>query len=113
MQYQNIKVLLINADPGIRFEIVSYLRQAGYPQVLEAGDGRSALRLLHENSFDLIITDINVPHIDGWRLARIVRSGVFNTSRKTPIIVVAQTNNRHIAKITAFDYGVNCFLRYP
>ncbi len=113
MQYQSIKVLLINADPGIRFEIVSYLRQAGYPQVLEAGDGRSALRLLHENSFDLIITDINVPHIDGWRLARIVRSGVFNTSRKTPIIVVAQTNNRHIAKITAFDYGVNCFLRYP
>ncbi len=113
MQHQNIKILLINADPGIRFEIASYLRQAGYHQILEAGDGRSTLRLLHENSFGLIITDIAVPHIDGWRLARIVRSGVFNTSRKTPIIVVAHTNNRHIAKITAFDYEVNCFLRYP
>ncbi len=113
MQHQNIKILLINADLGIRFEIASYLRQAGYHQVLEAEDGRSALRLLHENSFDLIITDIAVPHIDGWRLARIVRSGVFNTSQKTPIIVMAHTNNRHIAKITAFDYEVNCFIRYP
>ncbi len=113
MQYQSIKVLLINADPGIRFEIASYLRQAGYLQILEAEDGRSALRLLHENAFDLIVTDINVPHIDGWRLARIVRSGAFNTSKKTPIIVVAQTNNRHISNITAFDFGVNCFLRYP
>ncbi len=113
MLHQNIKILLINADPGIRFEISSYLRQAGYHPVLEAEDGRTALRLLHENSFNLIITDIDVPHIDGWRLSRIVRSGVFNTSRKAPIIVVARTNNKHIAKITAFDYGVNCFLRYP
>ncbi len=48
------------------------LRRAGL-QALEAADGRSGLRLLHERRPDCVIVDIGLPDIDGWQVLGRIR----------------------------------------
>lgn len=57
-------ILLIDDDDGIRNAASRYLRMLGH-EVTEAGDGARALRLAQGSPVDLVITDINMPEMDG------------------------------------------------
>ncbi len=106
-------ILVVNDHPDIRELIVRLLRKGGYQNVLEASDGRAAVNLLRTNRVDLVITDVHMPNLDGWRLARMVRSGLFPAANDTPIIVVSATFSERIAESTAKEFGVNRFLSIP
>ena len=60
-------VLVADDDPALRRALASMLRSAGY-RPLEAEDGWRALELLHQHDVDLVITDIDMPRIDGFEL---------------------------------------------
>jgi two-component system response regulator FlrC len=63
------KILVVEDDPDLREALVDTLELAGY-QVIEADCGESAIVRLSESSFDLIVSDVNMPGIDGHELLR-------------------------------------------
>jgi CheY-like chemotaxis protein len=65
----------------------SLLRKAGHTVVV-ASDGRQALELLDRESFDLLITDIQMPEVDGYELIAILRSREAANGRRLPIIAM-------------------------
>ena len=66
------KILIIDDSSTMRKIVMRSLRQAGLEigDVLEAGDGQEALQVLDENSVDLILSDINMPNMDGLEFLR-------------------------------------------
>ena len=71
--------------PPVRAELARALREAGL-EVLEAGDGAEAWRVLQRGRVDLLVTDMNMPVMDGLKLIALVRGE--GAHRTTPIVVV-------------------------
>ncbi len=61
-------VLVTEDEPLVRMIAVETLREAGY-EVREAGDGVAALEILERGGIDLLITDIQMPRMNGYQLA--------------------------------------------
>ena len=62
------RILLVEDHVPLASLRAAFLTQQGY-QVVCASDGRKALRLLPAQSFDLVITDSQLPHASGWEIA--------------------------------------------
>ncbi len=62
-------ILLTDDEPDLREVVAETLVEAGYA-VLTAADGYDAVRVLSENWVNLLITDVTMPGIDGFELAR-------------------------------------------
>jgi two-component system chemotaxis response regulator CheY len=80
-------VLVVEDSKAIRSMIRVSLEEAGGFYVVEAGNGFEALKTLPTRSFDLIITDINMPDINGLELIGYVKSNP--TYRDIPLIIVS------------------------
>lgn len=63
------RILVVDDDPHIRELVKVFLVQEGF-EVMEATDGRHALRLLETATAELVILDIMMPDMDGWELCR-------------------------------------------
>lgn len=61
------KILLVEDDPDLREALIDTLELANVT-VASAEDGESAILMLKENSYDLVVTDVNMPGIDGHEL---------------------------------------------
>ena len=66
------KVLIIDDSSTMRKIVTRSLRQAGldFDTILEAGDGQEALQVLGKESVDIILSDINMPNMDGIEFLR-------------------------------------------
>lgn len=73
-------ILVIDDDERVRTSLRDILLFGGY-QVIEAADGKSAMRHMEESAVDLVLTDLGMPGINGWELARWMK-------RKAPEIPV-------------------------
>ncbi len=79
------RILIVEDSVSMRSLEHLVLRDAGY-DVVEASDGEEALRKLQGAPFALIITDLNMPRLDGVALIRAIRSSA--NHRRTPIVMV-------------------------
>lgn len=81
------KIIMTADDSASVRQMVSFtLKQQGY-EVVEAVDGRDALTKLTTQKVDMLITDLNMPNLDGLGLIRGVRSGG-GINRMIPIIML-------------------------
>ncbi len=106
----DIHILLVNSHSNTRALLQKTLSDAGFVSISEASSALSAFQALRSRSIDLIITDIEIAGLDGWRLARLVRSGVFRCKKEIPIIAVAKIWCERIAETTAREFGINRLL---
>ena len=83
------------------------LTELGY-YIVTAYDGKIALRLFESASFNLVITDINLPGINGYELCKAIR--VYN--QHIPIIMLTALNTTE-DKIEGFDAGADDYLVKP
>jgi len=67
------EILLVDDDATIRFGCAHVLEREGY-RVTQAETGRVALQLLRRKKFDILITDVIMPEMDGLELIRSVRA---------------------------------------
>lgn len=77
-------ILVVDDEPVTRAMLQGLLAEAGYDAVV-ADDGADALFLLGRRQFDLVVSDLRMPLLDGFKLLEIVRS----KGPRTPVIVVA------------------------
>ena len=79
------RILTVDDSRTIREMVAFTLRKAGY-EVLEAEDGQKAIGVLQKTSADAIITDLNMPVMDGVTLIRALRADPKH--RSTPILML-------------------------
>jgi chemosensory pili system protein ChpA (sensor histidine kinase/response regulator) len=77
------QILLVEDDEAVRIMLLELLRREGYT-VLSAEDGLEASALLSEVTPELVITDFNMPRMDGWELALYLRRHL----PLTPVLLV-------------------------
>jgi len=77
------RILLVEDESITRKNISQFLREMGY-YVDEAKDGAEALDLLNKSRFDLLVSDVRMPRVDGM----IVSSYLRCTSPSTPVIII-------------------------
>jgi DNA-binding response OmpR family regulator len=66
------RILVIEDDRNVRDVVATYLRRVGH-DVLEAADGKRALSAIAADDIDLVITDINMPEMDGIEVITALR----------------------------------------
>jgi len=79
------RVLIVEDSPTMRLFIKMFLRGVKDVSITEAVDGIDAIEKLNQNSFDLIITDINMPRLNGLELIEKIRGEMVS---KIPIIIL-------------------------
>ena len=99
-------VLVAEDDAGIRDTLCGELAAAGY-RTRAAPDGRDAISLFEEAPPDLVLTDIAMPHLDGFRLIAEIRR-----RDRTPIIVLSVLGAES-DKIRALDLGADDYVTKP
>jgi two-component system chemotaxis response regulator CheY len=86
MSKSKLRFLIVDDSPSMRQLISFALRRMSGVEIVEASDGLDALKKLPDETFDLIITDINMPKMDGLKLVTMVK-GNPNYS-KIPVIII-------------------------
>lgn len=101
-----MKILIVDDSAAMRRLLVSVLREIRGAELLEAPDGAAAWKLLQEDSFRLLVTDINMPILDGLKLTGLVRGSPRHPD--LPIIVVttlsADADRRRALALGADEY---------
>jgi DNA-binding response OmpR family regulator len=84
-QHLPLNCLLVDDDPLIRFCVETFIQTAGH-RVTTAVDGLHAVEILGRNLFDVVISDIRMPRLDGWGVFQHVR--LTPSSRTTEVILM-------------------------
>jgi len=105
-------ILIVDDSAAIRKILQRVLHQTGIAigTIHEAGDGQEALAVLESNTVDLVLTDINMPKMDGIQLLAAVRS----SSRWGALPVLMVTTEGGEAKVSeAVRLGATGYVRKP
>src|SRR5262245_17412122 len=94
----------------MRSFVAAALENDGDWDVTQAGSGFAALQLLPKGQFDLVITDVNMPDINGLELIKFVRSNP--SYEKTPLIIIS-TEGRDKDRDRGMSLGANAYLVKP
>jgi len=106
------QLLLLNTNAERLSQLEKLLVSGTQFIILTASSARAAIDILKVESIDFVISNINLDNFDSWRLARMVRSGVFKCAADTPFIVVANTWCEHLASATAREFGINRLIAF-
>ena len=104
------RILVVEDSPMTRSLIVSSLEEIGDFTVIEAENGFQALRKLPEVNPDLVITDINMPDINGLEVVRFVKQS--ENFKNIPVIIVT-TEGRDVDKERGLRLGADRYLIKP
>jgi two-component system chemotaxis response regulator CheY len=105
------RFLIVEDSPTMRQMISFSLRRFQNAKIIEAVDGLDALRKLAEaDKIDLILTDINMPGMDGLKLVAMVRQDA--TLRDIPIIIIT-TEGAEEDRERGMALGANAYISKP
>ncbi len=90
--------------------VTAALESAGPYAVTQAESGFHALKVLPRARYDLIITDINMPDINGLELVRFIRDS--EQHKHTPLIIIS-TDGREVDRDRGLKLGANAYLTKP
>ncbi len=105
-----LRVLVVDDSRLARKHIKKVLSNLGVTRMTEAEDGQQAINLLSQNMYDLVVTDYNMPQVNGLELTDFIRSHSGQTH--IPILMVtSEANQAHLANIE--QSGVNALCDKP
>jgi two-component system OmpR family response regulator len=102
-----VRILVVDDEPGVREMLTDALNLQGYA-VTPAKDGFEALKQLREGEFELVVSDINMPKVDGYELLERMR----NVGDSTPVILLtARGEKADLAR--GFRVGADDYVTKP
>ena len=105
-----IRILAVDDSPTMRRIIINTLKRAGFADVIEATDGRDALAKMKVEKVDFIITDWNMPEMDGLTFVSNLRS--IEEYKAVPILMVTTRSVKEDI-LEAMKAGVNNYIVKP
>ncbi|MCX4245783.1 response regulator [Paraliomyxa miuraensis] len=105
-----MNALVVEDSPPMRKMIVFALSRIRELSVTEADDGVDALRRIASTKFDIIITDINMPILDGLKLVKRLRAD--DAYKDVPIIIIT-TEGAEEDRQRALALGANAYITKP
>ncbi len=102
-----IKILVVEDDSDLNRFLAISLRNIGY-DVVSCYNGLEALEQLESNKFDLLLTDIMMPKMNGFELAENVRA----TDKTTPIIFLTAKDDKP-SKMLGYNIGIDEYVTKP
>ncbi len=107
---ENIEILIVDDSSMARKMIARTLKKMGIEKISEAKDGADAIPLIQANHYDLIVTDFNMPEVDGHELLRFIR----NESSQSSVPVLMVTTEGDAGKLAAIQQdGVSAIVDKP
>jgi two-component system chemotaxis response regulator CheY len=106
------RVLIVDDSSVMRKIVGRSLRQAGLEilELLEASNGSEALTLARDNALDLILSDINMPLMDGLEFVRQLRR--IESAKNIPVIMITtEAGEAHV--VEAVSLGASGYIRKP
>lgn len=101
-----MKILVVDDEEKIRIVIREYLEESNY-EVLEAEDGKDALKILKKEQIDLLVLDIMMRGMDGYQVLR-----ELDDEYKVPTIMLS-ARSEEIDKLQGFELGVDDYITKP
>jgi two-component system chemotaxis response regulator CheY len=105
-----MKVLIVDDQQTMRSLVRSGLQALGFKEFRESADGEAGLRALLSGPADLVISDYNMPNLDGLGLLRAIRS--HPPLRTTAFIMLTGRADKDLVQ-RAVQFGVNNYLVKP
>jgi two-component system chemotaxis response regulator CheY len=102
--------LVVDDSPAMRRQLALALQRVPGLKSVEAVDGAEAWRKLASGTFDILLTDVNMPTLDGLKLISLVRSG--GAHREIPVVVIT-TEGAEADRRRALSLGANSYLVKP
>lgn len=102
-----VKILVAEDDKSLNALVCSYLSDNGY-EAVGCYDGKQALEMLESRPFDMLISDVMMPELDGYALAREVRS----FDAKMPILFMTALDDKP-SKQNAYALGIDDYVVKP
>ncbi|MDO8292128.1 MAG: EAL domain-containing protein [Gallionella sp.] len=107
-----LKILVVEDDQFTRKIILRVLRDFGYANIVDVNNAEFAINLLVTNTFDLIITDVNMPGMNGLKFTQLIRAGKTHAKPETRIVVLTSFSQAEIIA-SALALDINGFLVKP
>ncbi len=110
MSDKNLRFLVVDDFATMRRIIRNLLQDLGYKNIEEAEDGQDALLNLRASTFDFVVSDWNMPNLDGLQLLKTIRQEP--ALAKLPVLMVtAEAKRENI--IAAAQAGANGYIVKP
>ena len=100
------RILIVEDDEALRTAVQSILDRNGY-DVDAVGDGSAATRSLQHAAYDVVLLDIGLPFVDGWRILRGLEPG------RMPSVIIISARGEERDKVRALDLGADDYLAKP
>jgi len=105
-----MKVLVVDDFSTMRRIVKNLLRDLGFTNIQEADDGSTALPMLQGGSFDFVVTDWNMPGMQGIDLLKAIRADA-NLAHIPVLLITAEAKKEQI--VMAAQAGVNGYIVKP
>jgi len=110
MADKNMSFLVVDDFPTMRRIVRSLLKELGFTNVDEAEDGQDALNKLRSGKFEFVVSDWNMPNLDGLEMLKEIRQD--NALKDLPVLMVtAEAKKENI--IAAAQAGANGYVVKP
>jgi len=107
---EDLEILLVDDSALARKHIIRTLNGMGFENITQAENGREAVGLLDETMFDLIVTDYNMPEMDGRELSAYIRE----QSSQTTVPIIMVTSEQDSSRLAAVQQaGVSAICDKP
>jgi two-component system chemotaxis response regulator CheY len=107
---ENLRVMIVDDTTTSRMLIRDGLESLGIKNVVQANDGEQALKLMMASPVHLVISDFNMPKLDGLQLLQAIRA--YKPTTKTPFIMLTGRSDREILE-KGMKFGLNNYITKP
>jgi len=106
----NLRILTVDDNPTMRRIILNTLRRVGYTDIIEASNGKDALAKLKVEDIDFVITDWDMPEMNGLELVSNIRKS--DEFKSMPVIMISTRSIKEDI-VEALKTGVNGYIIKP
>ena len=103
---KSLTFLIISANEIIIDKVNLHL-STNETLLIHAKNSIEAVEIFRTKHIDIVITEVAIGQVDGWKLTRLIRSGILSVDAKVPVILITENHSERIAETTAKIFDVN------